>query len=158
GEEPGARSPSQADSGIAGRVMMATLAACPAPDRLLGLLEGFLSDAEQVELTAHLDVCVTCRERLDRIATDGESWSAVPRNLKAAPSLSETPSEHIIEKIKASGSETATHAGQERNDDPSLSFLRPPETPGHLGRLGNFEILEVVGRGGMGIVFKAFDE
>jgi WD40 repeat protein len=40
----------------------------------------------------------------------------------------------------------------------SLSFLSPPRRPDALGRLKHFEVLEVVGRGGMGVVLKAFDE
>jgi hypothetical protein len=39
-----------------------------------------------------------------------------------------------------------------------LPFLEPPRTPGGLGRLGCYEVLGVVGRGGMGIVLRAFDE
>jgi hypothetical protein len=37
-------------------------------------------------------------------------------------------------------------------------FLTPSQKPGSLGRLDHFEILEVVGRGGMGVVLKGFDE
>jgi WD40 repeat protein/serine/threonine protein kinase len=39
-----------------------------------------------------------------------------------------------------------------------LDFVSPPRRPDSLGRLGHYEVLEVVGHGGMGIVMRAFDE
>jgi serine/threonine protein kinase len=39
-----------------------------------------------------------------------------------------------------------------------LSFLAASPRPGSLGRLGHYEVLDVLGRGGFGIVFRAFDE
>jgi serine/threonine protein kinase len=42
-------------------------------------------------------------------------------------------------------------------DGGGLDFLAPSEKPGSLGRLAHYEALEVVGRGAMGVVFRAFD-
>ncbi|MFK7822309.1 MAG: serine/threonine-protein kinase [Planctomycetaceae bacterium] len=38
-----------------------------------------------------------------------------------------------------------------------LSFLEPSDDPGLLGKLGQYEVYELIGRGGMGIVFRARD-
>ena len=43
------------------------------------------------------------------------------------------------------------------DDSGGLDFLAPSQKPGSLGCLAHYEALEVVGRGGMGVVFRAFD-
>ena len=47
---------------------------------------------------------------------------------------------------------------QKHNDEIPLGFLEPSDRPDSLGRLGHYEILEVVGRGAFGTVLRAFDE
>jgi serine/threonine protein kinase/uncharacterized membrane protein len=48
--------------------------------------------------------------------------------------------------------------GAGASDDEALTFLAPPTRPDALGRIGHYEVLQVLGKGGFGIVFRAFDE
>ncbi|QDS87780.1 Serine/threonine-protein kinase PknB [Rosistilla ulvae] len=47
--------------------------------------------------------------------------------------------------------------GREPLDDSLLSYLEPAENADSLGRLKHYELLEIVGRGAFGTVFRAFD-
>ena len=51
----------------------------------------------------------------------------------------------------------AGHDPVESDERADLSFLAPPITAGTLGRLDQFDVLEVVGQGGFGVVLKARD-
>ncbi len=53
---------------------------------------------------------------------------------------------------------SATQFNPTQHESDELSFLAPSAKPGQLGRLGPYEVQKRLGKGGFGVVLKAFDE
>jgi len=123
------------------------------PVRLKSFLDDELPEREQVELNDHLETCTLCQRSLERLAAGSGFWGEL-RQLR--PSLGG--------RIDADDSvpETGHFGAPDRSEaewarDQSLGFLASSDEPGSLGRLGSYEITELLGRGGFGVVLKAFD-
>lgn len=135
---------------------------CPDPRRLQGLLEGDVSATEAALLTAHLDDCGACQQRLEALAGAGHVMPVDPAD---DPLPSTAALQQAISEVKSmapgfSGSTVDPPPPREPgpNDDPRRpAFLALSDKPGYLGRFGPYEVIHVIGRGGMGVVLKAHD-
>src|SRR5262249_56838422 len=91
---------------------------------------------EQDGVGRHGEDCEACRRALERAAAESRWWGDV--RLLADPWPTTCP---------------------ELGDlgDPATDVLDPPDAPDAIGKVGGWDVAEVIGRGGNGVVFKAFD-
>jgi hypothetical protein len=146
---------------------MTRTTSCPSTEVLGELLHGSLPAANQAECVEHLEHCACCQAKLEELATSGTNLCHVVEKLYQAEPVAESaywPALRAVSQAAvrdpALGSGLAPTIAPEvpqRVRDTSTHFLLPPSDPAYLGRLSHFDVMRVIGRGGMGIVLEAFD-
>ncbi len=121
---------------------------CPGLEALRALAIGQLEEARAHEVQAHLTVCTSCAETTRAL----EEWAG----------FEETGAFEGENADEQTGDGTATVlAGSDETigvGDLDLSFLAPTVSFRSIGRIGPYEVVSLLGRGGMGLVFKGLDQ
>jgi serine/threonine protein kinase/WD40 repeat protein len=127
---------------------------CIQTTRLERLLAERLTVDELQELTAHLDLCTTCQERLDEMMAAEPEWKEAARLFGREAVGQASGLQRVMHGMRDLANLPRAQAVDEKM---LLSILDPPARPGQLGSLNRYVITDVIGRGGMGIVLKAID-
>ena len=115
-----------------------------------------LSAKQTAEVHRHLDQCAACADKLQSIAADRWSWSDVVECL---------PSDEYDSHVDAASLSVLGYSSScdDVRDNESLlsreiaGWLDPTDNPQMLGRFAGYEIVGIIGHGGMGIVLKGFE-
>ncbi|MBL8820104.1 MAG: serine/threonine protein kinase [Planctomyces sp.] len=118
-------------------------------DLLLALLRDELTSEASESLIDHLSTCTDCQLRLRELVASDAEWDRAATLISSmGKSTGDEPACLIPTFEPQSITWTEAIARQ---------LLSPPTHPEMLGRLGRYEVERLIGSGGMGVVFKAFD-
>ena len=128
---------------------MSTSSPCPSTAQLRRLLAG--DGGDETDLTAHLDWCVPCRQRLDHLT--GVDLSVVAAAPPRDAYAEEPPLRQLLHVLAGDPGLTTVRRSRD-----ALLAPTPPHPRVELpARLAGCEVTRVLGQGGMGLVYQAYD-
>ncbi len=111
-----------------------------------------LSEGEQAAFELHLDDCPDCLRRLEVAAAGDDAWSVVRESLRREPLDADS-----ARQAREGTSDAAAGDDAAFDDCAVLKLLSPTDDERMIGRLGAYQVVGVIGAGGMGVVLKGFD-
>jgi urea transport system substrate-binding protein len=140
---------------------------CPPLSDLRRLLHPGLPEAEAGRLRGHLRTCLACRQAWQKIQAETTLGHTPPLLHPTGDTNAGQPAQPAVSSAIAWSSEVdlAGPGGQRQPGNHASSpqpvrafpFLSPPQEAGEVGWLAHYRITGVLGEGGMGFVFDAFD-
>jgi serine/threonine protein kinase/protein involved in polysaccharide export with SLBB domain len=120
-------------------------------------LRGTLSSSETEILELHLTECESCARQIQLAAEQGVSWHEAQSMLAADEYDSPQHIAAISSLLSDEHDPMTKHQTADVVSREIRGWLDPTDDPRSMGRFAGYEIVGIVGHGGMGIVLKGFE-
>ncbi len=128
-----------------------------ASEKLELFLRGTLGSSETEFLELHLTECDSCARQIQMAAEQGVSWHEA-QSLLASDEYDSPQNVAAISSLLSDDHDSMTkHQTAEVLSREIRGWLDPTDDPRSMGRFAGYEIVGIVGHGGMGIVLKGFE-
>ena len=122
---------------------------------LISVIDGSDFEDGRPESEAHFEHCQFCQQRMEKLAAEPWMWDNCRQIVESTAKLIQQVGNASVSGESAWAGQQ-TKGPQENSLDP-CELLGRPCRPEMLGRLNHYDVESVIGQGGMGVVFKAFD-
>ncbi|MCA9177418.1 MAG: protein kinase [Planctomycetales bacterium] len=137
---------------------------CLRPEEVETLLSGELSDERTADVESHLSCCDACRRVVEHAIGPDRWWDDVRESLVITETVGDAGSNDASASLcwpendspADAPADGATREGELLSRQ-LLDLLGPTDDPHSLGRIGPYEVVALLGQGGMGAVFKGLD-
>ena len=128
------------------------------PHLLQEAIQGTLTESTQDLLLDHLSHCRRCQQQLNEMAADDRDWQKLSDYFSIEGLLAPSEPEALTVDVQLNPMSTPGFLVSDRHESSKPDrFLQQASHPELLGRIDGFEVERVIGRGGMGVVYKGFD-
>ena len=125
-----------------------------------------MSPEQELEIAQHLEQCAQCRSVVEMISLVDDS------DLMTEPSIGDDEAEPIPTDVEAklaerhqqaddadddSEEESVGHSNSDDKDEFVIELCQPSTNPDSIGRIGDYDLFERIGHGGMGVVYRGRD-
>ncbi|MCD0463533.1 serine/threonine-protein kinase [Roseiconus lacunae] len=118
----------------------------PSEAELLSCMDSSSDARSQRAVIEHLDHCESCQRRIESLSSQDQSSRRIVSALQAE-----------TRAVTSSKSDAGTFTHETSPNDFAVNFLQPSRRGDAIGTIGDFDVLSVIGVGGMGLVLKGFD-